>query len=120
MVLVRPDVLGAVLERRADLEQRLIGEIIGDMMIARDAGLTGAALMTPLHRNREMWNIFSAGCSSPGNELPGELRASIISIALWVDRFSSEVIAGREHIDDLIEVNRTVMEGLAAHRMASA
>ena len=68
----------------------------------------------------EMWNIFSADCTSPGNELPRELRASIISLALWVNRFSSEVIAGRESINDLIEVNRSVMEGLAAQRLAKA
>ena len=107
-------------EAPRDTEHRLMGQITGEMIVARDAKKERAELVGPLHRNREMWNIFSADCTSPGNELPGELRASIISIALWVDRFSSEVIAGREQIDDLIEVNRTVMEGLAAHRLTAA
>ncbi|GAB5350145.1 flagellar biosynthesis regulator FlaF [Alteriqipengyuania sp. 357] len=107
-------------EAPRDTEHRLMGQITGEMISARDARREGAALAETLHRNREMWNLFSADCGSPGNELPSQLRASIISLALWIDRYSSEVIAGRESIDDLIEVNRSVMEGLAAHRVASA
>lgn len=107
-------------EAPRDTEHRLMGQITGEMIVARDAQKQGAELAEPLHRNREMWNIFSADCTSPGNELPHELRASIISLALWVNRFSSEVIAGRESIQDLIEVNRSVMEGLAAQRLAKA
>ena len=40
------------------------------------------------------------------------LRASIISIALWVDRFTSDVVAGRESIEELIVVNRAIIDGL--------
>jgi len=107
-------------EAPRDTEHRLMGQITGEMIVARDAKKVGAGLADPLYRNREMWNLFSADCAAPGNELPHQLRASIISIALWVDRFSSEVIAGHESIDDLIEVNRSVMEGLAAHRLVNA
>ena len=107
-------------EAPRDIEHRLMGQITGEMISARDARKERAELAEPLHRNREMWNLFSADCAAPGNELPDQLRASIISLALWIDRFSSEVIAGRESVDDLIEVNRSVMEGLAAHRLATA
>ena len=107
-------------EAPRDTEHRLMGQITGEMIVARDAHRGGAALAETLHRNREMWNLFSADCAATGNGLPGELRASIISIALWVDRYSSEVMAGREQIDDLIDVNRTIMEGLAAHRLPAA
>lgn len=94
-------------------EQRLIAQITGDMINARDNALKGGALMAVLHRNREMWNVFSTDCARQGNGLPDTLRAGIISLALWIDRFTSEVMAGREQIDDLIEVNRTIMEGLS-------
>tara|TARA_B100000678_G_scaffold259594_1_gene239915 strand:+ start:513 stop:875 length:363 start_codon:yes stop_codon:yes gene_type:complete len=106
-------------EAPRDTEHRLMGQITGEMIVARDAQKGRAALAETLHRNREMWNLFSADCAAPGNELPHQLRASIVSLALWVDRFSSEVIAGRESIDDLIEVNRTVMEGLATQRLVT-
>ncbi|MBR0550968.1 flagellar biosynthesis regulator FlaF [Stakelama marina] len=101
-------------------EHRLMGQITGEMIVARDAGHTGAALASALHRNREMWNVFSADCASTGNGLPDQLRASIVSLALWVDRFTSDVIAGREPVDDLIEVNRSIMEGLAGGQRQAA
>ncbi|WP_188054546.1 MULTISPECIES: flagellar biosynthesis regulator FlaF [unclassified Sphingosinithalassobacter] len=100
-------------------EHRLIGEITGEMMDAQNAGLTGPALVRPLHRNREMWSTFATDCAAQGNGLPAELRAQIVSIALWVDRHTSAVMAGRESIGDLIDVNRNIMEGLRGERLAA-
>ena len=97
-------------------EFRLLGDVTGEMVAAWERGHRGAALMPALHRNREMWSTFAAVCGSAGNSLPDALRASIISISLWVDRFTSEVIAGREPIDPLLEVNKAVREGLAGER----
>ena len=94
-------------------EFRLMSEITGEMMQAHQAGLSGAALMPVLHRNREVWSAFSDACGAQGNELPDELRASIISIGLWVDRFTSEVVRGNDTIDELITVNRAIIEGLS-------
>lgn len=103
----------SIVESPRATEFRLMSQITGDMMHARDSGLSGAALAPVLHRNREVWSVFSSACGAPGNELPAQLRASIISIALWVDRFTSDVVAGRESIEELIEVNRTITEGLS-------
>jgi flagellar protein FlaF len=47
------------------------------------------------------------------------LRAGIISIGLWVDRFTSDVVAGREPIDPLIGVNRAILDGLATESLAA-
>lgn len=93
-------------------EHRLMTQITGEMMMARDADLRGGPLMQILHRNREAWNVLSADCAAPGNGLPDALRAGIVSIALWVDRFTSDVMAGREAIDHLIDVNRSIIDGL--------
>lgn len=104
----------AIAETPRATEYRLVGEITGDLLAAWERGLRGPALMPALHRNREMWGTFSAACGAPGNALPEGLRASIISIALWVDRFTSDVVAGAEDIGPLVDVNRSVLEGLAA------
>jgi len=98
-------------------EYRLMSQITGDMISARDAGLTGAALMPALHRNREVWNTFSTFCAGPGNKLPDDLRARIISIALWVERFTSDVVTGRDSINELITVNRAIIDGLASENL---
>jgi flagellar protein FlaF len=100
------------------IEYRLISEITSGMVKARDAGLAGAALMPALHRNRELWTTFSALCAHDGNQLAAETRASLISLALWVERHTSDVIKGGEAVDDLISVNRSIMEGLAMHKSA--
>ena len=97
-------------------EYRLLGDVSAEMVTAWERGHRGAALMPALHRNREMWSTFAAVCGTVGNGLPDSLRASIISISLWVDRFTSDVVAGREPIDALLEVNRAVREGLAGER----
>jgi flagellar protein FlaF len=42
------------------------------------------------------------------------LRASIISLSIWVGKHTSAVIRRQEEIEPLIEINRMIMQGLAA------
>jgi flagellar protein FlaF len=109
-----------VLETPRSTEHRLLGEITAGLMHARDHGLSGPALMDVLHRNREVWQTFAADCMLPSNGLPAQLRASIISISLWVDRHISLVMAGREELEPLIDINRMVMQGLEGDARAGA
>ena len=46
--------------------------------------------------------------------LPKQLRASIISISIWVGRHSSQVARGEEEVQPLIDINKNIMEGLSA------
>lgn len=103
----------ATVESPRATEHRLFVQITAELMAAREAGATGTALMAVLYRNRELWTVLSDDCATKGNGLPPELRASIISLALWVDRHTSAVMAGQESIDDLIDVNRMIIEGLS-------
>ena len=100
-------------------EYRLMSQITGELMSARDAGLSGPALMPMLHRNREVWRAFGNASAMAGNALPDALRASIVSIGLWVDRFTSDVVAGRDSIEELITVNRSVIDGLKGESVAA-
>jgi flagellar protein FlaF len=90
-----------------------MSQVTGELIQAKEKGLNGGDLMRALHHNREVWSTFRILCSSPANMLPVELRASIISLALWVERYTSDVIRQRDSIDGLIVVNRAIMEGLA-------
>jgi flagellar protein FlaF len=58
--------------------------------------------------------VLGDDCANPANGLPAPLRASIISLAIWVGRHTSAVIRRREEIEPLIEVNRLIMQGLAS------
>lgn len=100
-------------------EYRLMSQITGEMIDARDRGLRGAAMIGPLHRNRELWSVFADACGAPGNQLPQELCATIISLGIWVDRFTSDVVVGHQPVDALISVNRTVLEGLVEPGLAA-
>lgn len=100
-------------EAPRNTEHRLLGQVTGALIEAERAGLKGAALMDAIHWNREVWTTFGATCADGANRLPVPLRASIVSLSLWVDRHSSEVVAGRAALSDLIEVNRLIMDGLA-------
>jgi flagellar biosynthesis activator protein FlaF len=95
------------------VEHRLMNQVTGALINVHNSNQRGAALVETLHWNRDVWNTFSALCSGSENGLPAPLRAGIISLALWVDRHSSEVIAGRGSVADLIEINRMIMEGLS-------
>jgi flagellar biosynthesis activator protein FlaF len=109
----------AIAESPRNTEFRLVTQITGEMIAANEAGLTGSDLMATLHRNREMWSAFASACGTPGNALPDTLRAGIISLALWVDRFTTNVMTGREPLDELIGVNRFLLEGLAPEQAAA-
>lgn len=93
-------------------ERRLINEVTAELISAAKSGMTGAALMPALHRNREMWNTFSVLCADDDNALPPEVRAGIVSLAGWVSRYTSNVVAGKDCIDPLVEVNQLLSEGL--------
>lgn len=107
-------------EHPRSMEYRLIAEISREIEQAWQAGWRGARLMPALHRNREKWSTFSAACGAADNALPTDLRASIVSLALWVDRHTSAVVTGRESVEPLLDVNRLLMDGLSGTADARA
>ena len=119
MTLMAYERVRTIAESPRATEHRLISEVSREMMSAWDRGSRGAALMPALHRNREMWSTFATTCGAPGNGLPPQVRASIISLALWVDRHTSAVMTGRETIEPLLEVNRSLLEGLSPALLAA-
>ncbi len=73
-----------------------------------------------LSRNRRLWTLLASDCAAEGNNLPQALRAQIISLSLFVDRQSRAVIREDESFDVLIEINRTIMEGLTGNAQVAA
>jgi flagellar protein FlaF len=48
------------------------------------------------------------------NALTADLRAKIVSLSLWVSKYSRRVTREKAPLDPLIEINRTIMQGLQA------
>jgi flagellar protein FlaF len=108
-----------VSENPRDTEYRLFAQVTRSLIEAEERGARDKAFFEALDWNRRLWSTLSADCGAKGNRLPKELRAQIISLALWVSRHSSQVALGREDIEPLIDVNRTIMEGLAHRQEAN-
>lgn len=62
--------------------------------------------------NRRVWSTVTTLMRDPANALPQELRASIISLSLAVQR---ELEAEQPDFDFLITVNQNMAAGLDAH-----
>jgi flagellar protein FlaF len=70
--------------------------------------------------NRRVWSAFAADCANPDNGLPDALRASIISLSIFISKETSTAMRGGGDIETLIDLNRTVMQGLEPGAQAAA
>lgn len=95
-----------------DLERRLLNEATVALERHAEDGFS-ADLVRAVHRNREIWGAFLGDLAGETNALPDQLRANLISLALWVQQHSGEVMARREEVGPLIEINRMVIAGLS-------
>ena len=103
-------------EAPRDLEYRAFGQATAGLVRLQQEKLGPGQVAEVLDANRKLWGMLAADCSLPENRLPLTLRAQIISLALWVARYSSEILRGGAEIEPLINVNRDMMEGLGAPR----
>jgi len=92
-------------------EYRLMASVTNALIEAEDK--TGPDFYQAVDWNRRVWLNFQVDLTAETNTLPDDLKAKLISIAIWVDRHSTMVLRGEERVKPLIEVNRTIMEGLA-------
>lgn len=102
-------------ENPRDMEYRLFAQVTRALMDAASLDRTEVAKrVDALDWNRRMWATLAADCSSPKNGLPPALRASFISLSIWVSKHTTLVIRNQEEIEPLIEINRMIMQGLAS------
>jgi flagellar protein FlaF len=93
-------------------EYRLFGQVTGALIDAKSENVQGAPLVTAIDWNRRLWRTLAADCMDDRNTLSQDVRAKIVSLSLWVSKYSRRVTRDRAPIDPLIEINRTIMQGL--------
>lgn len=93
------------------IEQRALARVTG--MLVSGAKEGGTALAEACHMNRMLWTIFQTDLALPENGLPDALKAQLISLSLWVQRYTTKVLFENASIDPLVSVNRSILEGLA-------
>src|SRR5215469_10554293 len=108
-------------ETPRDAEYRLFAQVTRALIEVKERPREEfGAWMDALDWNRRLWSALAADCASPGNALPDDARARIISLSLWVGRYTSQVMRREEEIDALIDVNRMMMQGLSSRPDAPA
>ena len=93
-------------------EYRLFGQVTGALIDAQKNGIKGGPLAEAVDWNRRLWGTLAADCMDDRNRLPKEVRAQIVSLSLWVTRYSKDVMRQGASMDPLIDINRTIMQGL--------
>lgn len=95
-------------------EQRLFQEVTEALV---ECGLTSVQepmVEKAVERNRRLWDALRVDLSLNENRLPDELKAKLISIAIWVEKHSEMVLKGNGQVEPLITVNQAIMDGLGA------
>src|SRR6202035_5677201 len=80
----------------------------------------GRLLIDACFMNHQLWGALLADLALPQNALPDDLKARLISLALWVMRYTPSVMQGIASPDPLIAVNRNILDGLSAVPVARA
>lgn len=93
-------------------EYRLFGQVTGALLDVKKAGDQGPTLVDAIDWNKKLWRTLAADCMDDRNQLPQDVRAKIVSLSLWIAKYSRQVTRNGASLDPLIEVNRTIMQGL--------
>jgi flagellar protein FlaF len=101
-----------VVESPRTTEYRLFGQVTGALIDAKTGNAKGAPLVEAVDWNKRLWRTLAADCMDDRNTLTEDVRAKIISLSLWVSKYSRRVTREKAPIDPLIKINRTIMQGL--------
>lgn len=106
-------------ESAREAEYRAFGDATRRLIAAEEKGRDDLrGLIEAVHANRQLWGTLAGDCARPENALPAETRAAIVSLARWVDAYSSRIMREKEPLEPLIDINRIIMEGLTGRPAA--
>jgi flagellar protein FlaF len=80
----------------------------------REPGATRHDRLEAMLYMRRLWSFLLEDLGNPANDLPQELRSTLISIGIWMIKETEPVIEGQlDHLDDMVAVMTAVRNGLA-------
>jgi len=107
-------------ETPRDVEYRLFAQITRALIDVKAKPRDDfRAWIDVLHWNRRMWAALADDCAHPENALPESTRGQIISLSLFVHRTTSQVMRREADVEVLIDLNRTMMQGLSGRPEAA-
>lgn len=94
-------------------EKALLEKGVALLSNAREHGPKTTESFEATHFLRTLWSTLLFDLSNDENKLPVELRASLISVGLWVLRELDGIDTGAsENFDGLIQINQIIADGL--------
>ena len=105
-------------ESPREMERRVFSQVTRALQDADSEGRPSSDALTQdaLARNQQLWGALMFDVADKDNPLPERLRAQIISLAMFVDKHTGEVLAGRKSLTPLIELNQMMIRGLQGVR----
>jgi flagellar protein FlaF len=101
-----------VAESPRETEYRLFGQVTGALIEVHNNKATGGTLVDAIDWNRRLWRALAADCGSDANQLSCDVRAKIVSLSLFINKYSKQVMREGASVEPLIEINRSIMQGL--------
>ena len=96
-----------------DRERQLLSRSIDLLTAAAAAGSDSMEAIEALHFTNRVWTTFVEDLGSSDNALPKELRANLISIAIWILK-EVDKIRKREssNFQGIIDITTIIRDGL--------
>ncbi|MEL7031245.1 MAG: flagellar biosynthesis regulator FlaF [Pseudomonadota bacterium] len=109
---------GEVRNRTADsrsIERALFRQITDAMIEAQDLKQSDPAKWAnAINRNLDLWTLLASDLMNPNNGLDAGLRKSLLELSVFVRRASTKILAGGDELPDLIDINESIIKGLAS------
>jgi len=94
-------------------ERNAIGHSIELLATAAENGTGSKESAEALYFTMQLWAAFAEDLASEENINPDELKAKLISIALWFMKEAQKIRDGHsENFASMIEISRTILDGL--------
>lgn len=100
-----------------DVEYDVISRVTRLLRQSDPSGRDHQAIMA-VHRNNELWTLLATDLADPGNALPAETKAGLLSLAAFSLRQGHAVLAGQGTTQVLIDINMAIMKGLRGEASA--
>jgi flagellar protein FlaF len=96
-----------------DRERQAIERSINLLNTAKENGVGSRQAVEALHYLDRLWSLLLDDLANAENRLPKELRASLISIGIWILREIEDIRTERQRsFTGLIDVSEIICKGL--------
>ena len=72
-----------------------------------------SSLHEALRLNRNVWMTFATDLASPTNEYPDALKASMISIAAYIEQNTVAAVRDKSIVESFVTINHSIIQGLS-------